>query len=368
MADFVHFYIAGKVARSAQRSQLYSWDIQKHFLEKITPIPLPKEDFMTQYSPIVFLMMAPFSLLPIDYAHLLFDVIGGLVGLFGYFTLSLYLLDSKNKMAGWILLGALASVHSGMTWLTGQISWFYLGIACFYVAFMLKKQNILAALCLTLAFIKPQYALMLLIPAFCLRRFRLLFYTCGWGLLFFAICTGVFGFEAMINYPKVLNQVELSVHTQAMYCLRPILELFLPNKIAYVSSIFLLLLVFLYLLVTGLIQLKANWELKENSEFIRWLLAVVIVAAVLFSPHTHSHDLLLLIIPALLTLPFTERNRSSVDLTFWRIIFYILPIIGWGCYALVCLQLSANFIFTGIMAILFVCGLRQMLRHGCYER
>ena len=167
----------------------------------------------------------------------------------------------------------------------------------------------------------------------------------------------------MINYPKVLNQVELSVHTQAMYCLRPVLELFLRSRVAYISSIFLLLLVFLYLLIIGFTQLKTNSEVKENSGFIRWLLAVVMVATMLFSPHTHWHDLLLLTIPALLTLPFTERNQSSVNLICWRIIFYILPIISWVCFVLVSLRLPANFIFTGIMAILFVCGLKQLLKY-----
>jgi hypothetical protein len=353
--------MAGKVTLSAQRNLLYSWDVQERLLYSITGLHLSRVVFITQYSPIVFLMMAPYSLLTIDYAQLLFDATSLLIGLFGYFMLSRSLLDSKNMMAKWILLGALASVNSWITWINGQASWLVVGFACLYLAFLLTKQDIFAALCLFMTFVKPQYGVMFLIPAFCLRRFRLLFYTGGWGLLFFGFCTSVFGWEAMIDYPKVLNQIESSLPSRGMHCLRPILELFLPIRIAYTSSVFLLLLVFLCLLFIGTTQLKGNTEVKGNTDFIRWLLSIVVVATILFSPHTHWHDLLLLTIPALLTLPFTERNQQSIDLICWRFIFYTLPITGWLCFALGCLRLPGNFVLTGIVAILFVCGLKRLL-------
>ena len=91
-ADFVQFYMAGRVTISAQRSLLYSWDVQEHLLQSITSLHLTREDSATQYSPLVFLMMAPYSLLPIDCAQLLFDATSVLVGVGGYFALSRCLL------------------------------------------------------------------------------------------------------------------------------------------------------------------------------------------------------------------------------------------------------------------------------------
>ncbi len=357
MSDFVHFYLAGKMTISPERNLFYLWEAQKHFLTNITHGILPVEDFYTPYLPIVFLMMVPYSLLPINYAHLLFDAVNLCIGLAGCFMVIRYFHWTDNKMAKWVLLGALASLPCAITWLLGQISWLYVGLICFYLISMLKNRDIPASLALFLTIIKPQYAMFLLIPACCLKRFRLLFYAAGWGILFFILCGFVFSWKAMIAYPIMLNQNESSlqsVHTQAMYNIRPYLELFLSKPIAYYSCLVLWMLAFLFLMFIA----ARKPVVKDKEPVFIWLMSVLILASLLFSPHTYSHDVILLVIPALLTLPNKEPGQQSLDIIIWRSIFYFLPVISWLCYLLVCLQLPGNLIFTVMTAVLFICGLR----------
>ena len=130
-------------------------------------------------------------------------------------------------------------------------------------------------------------------------------------MLFLIVCGFVFGWKALIAYPTVLNGNEgslLSVHTSAMYCLRPFLELFLGPKIAYYCCLSLWMLVFLFLMSIAVPRLVAN-----NKQLIfAWLTSVLILASVLFSPHAYSHDVILLVIPALLTLPNTSQVNNQL--------------------------------------------------------
>jgi hypothetical protein len=357
LSDFIHFYMAGKIALSPARDLFYSWDLQKHFLEGIIPGPLPSTDFYTPFLPIVFLVMVPYSLLSINYAHLLFDFVNLCLGLSGCFMVIHYFNWTGNRMTWWVLVGTLASLPCAMTWLLGQISWLYVGLICFFLVFMLKKQNIPASLALFLTIVKPQYALFLIIPAFCLKRYRLLFYSVGWGILFLLLCAYIFSWKALITYPLVINEYELlRIRTAAMYSVRPFFELFLSQQKAYYCCLGALILAFCSLTFMAVFRLPGRME--RGSLF--WLVSVSVLASVLFSPHTFSHDVMLLAIPALLTLPAAALEHQSIYTTVWRFIFYLLPVISWMCFILAFLHLAGNFIFTGIVLMLFICGLGQL--------
>ncbi len=204
--DFVHFYLAGKITLSPVRDLFYSWDIQKQFLENLTHCSMSGEDFYTHYLPIVFLMMAPYSLLPIDLSHLLFDLINLSIGLCGCWVLVRHFQWTKSHMAKYVLLGALASMPSWNTLMLGQITWLYLGLICFYIVTLRQNKPIKAGLMLALSIIKPQYAVFLAIPALSLRRYSVLIFAAAWEILFLSFCTLVFGLKALITYPFVLNQ------------------------------------------------------------------------------------------------------------------------------------------------------------------
>jgi len=356
--DYVHFYLAGKITLSPERCLFYSWDVQKQFLGKLTHCLITGEDFYTPYLPIIFIMMAPYSLLPLDFSHLLFDFINLAIGLSGCWFVVKHFQGTKNNMSKYVLLGALASMPSWNTLFLGQLTWLYIGLICFFLVALRNNHYIKAGLAIALSIIKPQYAVFLLIPVLSLKRYSVLFAAAIWEILFFAICTFVFGLQALMNYPFAINQAEASaqsVHTQVMYCIRPIIELAFPQQTAYRYSLILYVLVWLVITILGIYGLR-----KQNSEkaFI-WLMAFTILSALLFSPHAHSHDALFLVLPALLTLPSNWANQKSLTIILWRWIFYLLPILSWAAFLLVAVHLPGNILFTTLVAILTFCAFKQ---------
>ncbi len=364
--DFVHFYVAGKITLSPLRHLFYSWDIQKQFLENITQCVIANEDFYTQYVPIVFLLMAPYALLPIDSAHLLFDFTNLCLGLAGYWFAVKRIPQINNKMPWLILIGALASMPSWNTLMLGQISWLYLGILCLYFASLLKGNDMQMGLALALCIIKPQYFPFLLIPVLCLARYRALLITFAWGALFFIISVLVFGLKAILAYPFALIQCESvfkSTHTYAMYCLGAFFSSFESQQSLYRLSLMLLLLT---LIATAIIIIRKFRKGSKSNKAVNWMIASVVLGALLFSPHTHSHDCLLLVVPALWTLPFYSPSRNqSFSLNLWQWTFYLMPVITWIAHWLVYFfHLPGNLFFAILMTVLFVCALKQFWKES----
>ena len=356
--DFVHFYVAGKITLSPERIMFYSWDVQKHFLENLTHCVITGEDFYTQYVPLVFLLMAPYALLPMESAHLLFDTINLAIGLTGCWFLMKQFNLTKNRLAQLVILGALSSMPSWNTWYLGQISWLYVGIICFYFAFLLRHKSIWAGLALALSIIKPHYALFLAIPSVALGRYRLILFAFLWELLLLAFCIITFGIKALLAYPFALNQCEStfkSIHMNTMYGLASFLSFFLSKTTTYYSGLALLAIGLLAITVFVMFGLKKN--AKPN---ISWLFSLIVLAALLFSPHSHSHDCLFILIPALITLPLLKANQNqSVGVKFWQWSFYLMPVITWIIHLLTALDLPANALFTALILMLFITAAKE---------
>lgn len=100
---------------------------------------------------------------------------------------------------------------------------------------------------------------------------------------------------------------------------------------------------------------------KQNKQIINWTISLLVIAALLFSPHAHLHDILLLAIPALLTLPgMAGEPAQPISLFLWQWILYLFPLISWFCFFLSLFGLGGNILLTLIMAVLFICALRQV--------
>ncbi len=356
--DFVHFYVAGKITLSPERIMFYSWEVQKHFLENLTHCVITGEDFYTQYVPLVFLLMAPYATLPMESAHLLFDTINLTIGLIGCWFLMKELNLTKNRMAYLVILGALSSMPSWNTWYLGQISWLYVGIICFYFAFLLKQKNLWSGLAFALTIIKPHYALFLAIPTLILGRYRLILFALLWEFLLLLLCVTTFGIKAILAYPFALNQCEStfkSIHMNTMYGMASFLSFFFSKTTTYYTGLVLLAIALFSLTLFFMLYLKKNSEPN-----MPWLLSSIVLAALLFSPHSHSHDCLFILIPALITLPLLQTNQGQLaSIKFWQWSFYLMPIITWVVHLLTALDLPANAIFTALMLVLFIIAVKQ---------
>ncbi len=361
ITDFVHFYIAGKITSSPLRTEAFNWDAQRQFFESITKIHLSGADFYTPYFPLVFLLMVPFVSLPLEVAHLVFDIITTGFGLLGIWYLLKQLNYLHKPMSAFVVFGILASNASWRNWTQGQIMWLFVGLTAIYLACFVSKKDLQAGVALALSIIKPQYTIYLLIPALALKRWRLLLSFLACDIVLALICARVFSWRQLIKYPDLLNQYELissSVKTLGMNCLRAFLNLVLPQAEAFRTSVILNLVCLVIMFALCFYFLSR----KQDQQTINWVMSLLILAAVLFSPHAHLHDSLLIALPALLTLPGLNTVNSvnqSFSLLSWQWILYLFPLASWFCFFLSLFGLPGNLLLTLMIAVLFVCALRQ---------
>ena len=169
----------------------------------------------------------------------------------------------------------------------------------------------------------------------------------------------VFGLKALLEYPSLLHKVELSSNTVnafAMCCIRGILSLITSPTNAYHIAWILNLVCWLALLI---LCIRYSSKISNNKRILVWCLSCIILSALLFSPHAHIHDALLIGIPSILTLPDIYEQKDNKWLFAWRWILYAAPITSWICFFLLIYNLFGNVILAGLMAILLVCAFCQ---------
>lgn len=223
VTDFIHFYIAGKITCSPFRTEAFNWEAQRQFFESLTNIRLTGADFYTPYFPLVFLFMVPFVSLPLELAHLVFDIVTTAFGLFDIWWLVKESGYAAKPISFFVVMGILAANPSWRNWTQGQIMWFFLGLTAIYLACFMSKKELLSGIALAFSTIKPQYTIYLLIPALVLKRWRLLLSFIVSDIILALLCARVFSWQELIKYPAILNQYEQissSVKTLGMVCLR----------------------------------------------------------------------------------------------------------------------------------------------------
>ena len=359
VTDFVGFYIAGKIAASAQRTDLFNIDTFNHYYKTITGCTTDCLDIRIFHLPFLHLFMIPFASLPIDVAHAVFDIVSTAFGLLALCLLIKQTEKFKKSSALIFLLGILISYPSWDNWLQGQILWLYLGLAAIYCASFLSNNEIRAGIALALLSVKPQYALYLAIPPLICQRYRLLLVAAFSEFILFLICLIAFGPHVLTTYVQEFNHHELSsgyTHPELMNSIRALLTFIFSPENAYHISCMLGMIAFI--LVTGLSLLA----FKKNSRTIAWIFSLVVVSSLLFSPHAHPHDCLLIAIPAILTLPdLANINKLSPSLFIWKWSLYLFPLTSWVRAANFICAAPGSLMLTAIIGILWLCALRQVL-------
>ena len=310
--------------------------------------------------PFVPLIMAPFSYLPIDLAHLLFALSTTIFGLFSFLLLIKQTNSDNKSFTPLLLLGIVSSAPCWRNLLQGQIMWLDAGLLALFITYFFAQKNIKGGLALALSSLKPQYAIYLALPAFACKRYWLLFYAAITEIILAIVCYIAYGQQALQNYIQSFNAHEVtSIFTKAlaMNCLRPFLCQFLSQTDAYKISIIINLGTLISAALICFLVAKNN----PHKQTLRWLFSSLILTALLFSPHAHLHDTLLIAIPAILTLPsLLGTDKLSPTLFIWKWVFYLFPIISWLCYWLWILAGIGNYLLTIIIAILLFCALRQV--------
>ena len=311
--DFLSFFTAGSLAKSAGLSNIYNLDLQQAFQTQIAgpnfiqggSLPYMHPPFIL---PVLMLIMGVSY--PTSYIlwtlFLLLTVI-----------LSLLFLIRALKETGVQQISALTFGVIGFLFypvfisvLKGQDSaLLLLGLSLWLYAFLNKKDT-LAGLALSLTMIKPQLALILAIP-FIFNRRRVWWGFClGAAVLvgFSFLLVGPTGFKGYLNLISIVSQGEgFGVNQTEMYNLMGLIQRTFPTIDPALSQglrwgIFLAAIVGL-----GLLWKNAKDNLSPKH------LATLVIISLLASPHLHFHDLTLLLIPVASFFIISSKGTIRTD-------------------------------------------------------
>lgn len=323
LTDFVHFYQFGTIVRSPERSHAYDPETQNRLLEKIMrPGETVPISFLHESVPYFGLFMTPFTLLPIDAAQVCFNLVTLTFGCFGLMLLLKLRDDLKLWQKATIVAGIIGSYPSIYTLSIGQATWLLAGIVSCYIYLFIKKKDILSGIFLALTTIKFQYLIFLAIPVLVARRMKLIIAAVIAELLLLLVSAQVIGWQAILSYPQYLynTDINLPVKAQGMMSTRAVFSMLMPQAPATYCS--------LAVAVGACVILALSWKLVDRSQSKEstWaLMALTIVAALVFSPHTHVYDALLLAVPAVLTLGSKDRFLGQA----WSLMLIIYASTSW---------------------------------------
>lgn len=324
LSDFVQFYTCGKLVLNPQtRTRIYD----PLAINQAMPVAVPVEDRIIPAVPFFIVFMAPWACLPVDTSFIAWILLSMLAMAGG----SLLLLKGYRQASWQAAVGYMAAI------LMAQPSWFtlFIGHACFFQYFFIatfffaffKKKDWLAGAGMALASFKPQYAIGLAIPALAARRFQLLAWGAFFELCLLTLAAATVGLDNTLHFPSLIAKYE---HDQSrvvprMICLRAILERFLPHQ----TTMLMAWLCFGAALLLGL-WLWRQAARKKNLE--PWAAAFTLVSALLFSPHAHVYDAVMMGLVAIFTIPvsgffgFAKLSRPKAILALTMMAY---PLLSW---------------------------------------
>lgn len=331
LSDFVQFWVCGKLVLNPEtRHRVYD----PTAINQAMPVAVPVEDRIIPAVPFFIVLMAPWALMPVDQSFLLW-IAASLLSM-GAIT-ALLLKDLRGggtlSIAGFIT-AILAAQPTWFTVFIGHACLFqYLFIGLFFWG-LLKKNDPIAGAGMALASFKPQYAVPLAMAALAGKRIKLLAWATAVEMLLLAMAVLTIGLDNTIHFPSLMAKYE---HDQArvvprMICLRAILETFLPHGPSMIIS-------WLFYGAALLIGFLMWRQASKNIELARWAAAFTLVSSLLFSPHAHIYDAVMVGIAAIFILPpsgfagFSKEKRPSPLKAWLGLIMACYPFLSWYFFA-----------------------------------
>lgn len=305
--DFRAFYGAGKMLTLHQSSALYDFarqaDVQRQYVSangRLIPFVYPA---------FAALLFAPFSVLPFSAAFVAFTVFNlCLLGLFGWWALGRLRVDDGPTR--WIVVALLGCVVPFlMALLQGQLSFVLLGV--FTLAHVLSRRGkgFAAGLLLSLALVKFQLALPILLLFLCWRKWK----TVGGMVLGGAVVSGLS--LLLVGVEGVRVYVDKTLHMAHATATNPegvraAYGVMFPSDMPNFHGMFFVLLRgskigILFTLVASLVLLVAAARRKGD-------VATALCVAMLVSYHLLPYDMTLIALPLVVAIAQQLGRRSDL--------------------------------------------------------
>jgi hypothetical protein len=333
--DFAKYYVCGKLAISEDRYKAYDRAVQADYTARFALGDAKVQEEFIHYPPMDFPLMAPLSALSFEHSFLAFCFLGNAIFIAGTFLLNRATACFANfRILVFFWLAVFGSVPMLRTFVLGQTSVFLTGIIALYVFSILKDRPAWGGIALALTSIKPQYTLFLAIPALAQRRYKLIIWAALCEVLMILGAVATIGIKNVINYPAILLHSEQTVElagafVSEMVNVRGLLANLFDDSIAAKTSAIFALLAMTYL---AFLWLKFCRDPKDSPQ-ARLLLAITVMFALTFSPHTHLYDCLFVAVALLAAGNSSLTAAISADQSAAQKIFACLllayPVAGW---------------------------------------
>lgn len=321
--DFVHFLAVAQNFFSANRHQLYDVSVHTAALNRLAyPAHFePGSINVAHCVPHIAFIVWPFLKMSLTPAYIIWVTLQIVLG-----SASIWMLargSVSHKI--FVLLLAFSSFPSTQNFWFGQMSWIVFAITSLFCLAMIKKSFPLQLLALGLATFKLQYLPFLVVPSL-IRGFRRLF--AALAIIYCLLAGALFlylGPDGLASYLRNLAAPDSTVPSMVS------LRILFHNLGAGTGSSIVALIV-----IPGLVLVAWTWlTIKEHPELelLPWALALTVLAALVFSPHTLGYDCVVLFVAAALTLPELRSSKEFYQcppaLKVWCLLFYAYPIVSW---------------------------------------
>lgn len=382
--DFFSFYECGYLVNKGLATKVYDPAVQlKYFTDLVHPAKV-QGLLYNLYPPYYFFLLIPLAWIPaFNTAYLVWCTLQAAFGLICSYVLSKVRPDLSLRDRITLLMLVASTISAYLCIWHGSTSYWLLGLHSLYLYFWWRRSDIAAGAFLALSTIKYQYALMMSMPAFADRRWKLIASAAVVELLLIIAGGMTIGWENVRNYPQFLKHAEMDkdvigINAEYMISIRGLLSNLLPDHDALVISGVILLLAlvpwFLYLrkvfaLTSGGATTALPEETTARNELIRrFALALTVLLTLALAPHCHTQDSLLLSIPIILTAPSFAGALKVEPLSYrlWIAILLTFPLWGWFCNFMIPRKLFFSGMFF-VNLLLFYLGMR-VIRHKLQER
>jgi hypothetical protein len=364
--------LIGKLATGPNRFSFYSLPLQAQTIIDFWNGPKFPTGLAFNTPPIVIPFVALLSLLGLNFAYTIWCLLNA-----GLLLLGIWLILSTREirtnkliMLGVIFAGALISVPGATNAAEGQAAGIICGlIAIFFWAFQ-KKRHIICGITLGLIIFKFQYLPFLLVPVLIERRWKTFFFMTITDLLLLAATILAIGLPNVLSYPAFVLKIETDpnyiglIDPTSMTNLKGLTDALYPALGLRFSFV---------LLGAALICLAKIWfDSKERKDVFPWAVSLTVIVALMFSPHTHNYDNILLVIPFLYACPYLSLAESFEVKPFavklWNVLLVSMPVLTWACkfmdtnpLALKCLsQIILNSLLLILASLIYVSHARSL--------
>ncbi|MFI5205368.1 MAG: glycosyltransferase family 87 protein [Candidatus Paceibacterales bacterium] len=316
--DFVSFYTAGKIIDQNGSSRLYDLNLQYNYQHSLNPVRVYSLYTTSPFfnPPFVALPFTPLAKLPFDLAYKV-DLAINLSLLILICCFVYKLLNQTgfiNRLV--IISGIITFLPIDNALLIGQFSILLSLVLLLTWKLLSQDKPYQAGLLLSLLLIKPYLIIFPVIFFLLQKRFRVLKGMIAGGGVLFLISFFLMGWNGLVSYTQMLMAAsnwnyEFEIFTNLQYNLQNLLMTLLsaghPRDV-FLQWFTVCLLVFIS---TSLFLFRKRSNLKSNLFTLKW--AALIPIMLLLSPHTHFHDLGLLIVPAVLLIYLNQEKGLGIN-------------------------------------------------------